>query len=169
MSGNLPDLVIIDGGKGHLEAALRAFDEIWEHNSALRPMVIAVAKKPDRAFLQGVQEPLDLSGRKPSSVLLRRLRDEVHRFSVSFHKRLRGKRLLESPLESIPGIGKKRRLALLRKFKSLEAIREASMDELVAVEGMNLKAAQAVSDALSAQDVPGVMQEDGVDDANAEE
>jgi len=142
-SNEPPDLVVIDGGAGHLGAALHALSEI-----GLEPPTIGVAKKPDRAFLRGVDEPVLLSGREPSSILLRQIRDEVHRFGVGFHKKLRGKRLMESPLESIPGIGKKRRLALLRRFKSLEGIRGATLDELATAPGMNSEAARAVWEAF---------------------
>ena len=140
----LPDLVVIDGGGGHLNAALPVLGEL-----GLDIPAAGVAKKPDRAFLPGVDEPLELSGREPSSILLRQVRDEVHRFAVGFHKRLRSKRLMESPLESIPGIGKKRRLALLREFGSLEGIRGATLDELASAPGMNAASARAVHDALS--------------------
>jgi len=140
-----PDLVVIDGGAGHLGAALEALSDM-----GLDPPAIGVAKKPDRAFLRGVEEPVLLAGREPSSILLRQIRDEVHRFGVGFHKKLRGKRLMESPLESIPGIGKKRRLALLRRFKSLEGIREATIEEMASVEGMNAKSATAVMEAFRA-------------------
>lgn len=138
-----PDLVVIDGGRAHLDAAQEVIAEM-----ALPVAVISVAKKPDRAFVPGRQEPVELSGREPSSLLLRRIRDEVHRFSVGFHKKLRAKRLLSSPLESIEGVGKKRRLALLKAFGSLEGIRSASVEEMAQVEGMNSKVAQAIKEAM---------------------
>jgi len=138
-----PDLVVIDGGAGHLGTALTALRELGMDTPA-----IGVAKKPDRAFLQDVEEPVPLAGREPSSLLLRQIRDEVHRFGVGFHKRLRSKRLMESPLESIPGIGKRRRLALLKAFGSLEGIREASQEELAEAPGMNATAARTVWEAF---------------------
>jgi excinuclease ABC subunit C len=140
---HLPDLVVIDGGAGHLGAALPALREL-----GLDIPAAGVAKKPDRAFLAGVDDPVLLSGRETSSILLRQIRDEVHRFAVGFHKRLRSRRLMDSPLESIPGIGKKRRLALLREFGSLEGIRGASIDELASAPGMNAAAARAVREAF---------------------
>ena len=139
----LPDLVVIDGGKGHLEAALTIAREFKK-----RPPLIGLAKKPDRVFMEGADEPIDIEDRLASSLLLRRIRDEVHRFAIGYHKKLRGKRTLESPLEGIPGIGKKRRLALLRAFKDMEAIRKATVEELAQVEGMNLKAAGSVKASL---------------------
>lgn len=140
----LPGLVVIDGGAGHLGVAIGVLDEM-----GLNLTAVGVAKKPDRAFLPGVAEPVQLAGREPSSVLLKQIRDEVHRFGVGFHKRLRTKRLMESPLESIPGIGKKRRLALLKEFGSLEGIRGASLEDLVAAPGMNSASARAVREAFS--------------------
>ncbi|MCK4911958.1 MAG: excinuclease ABC subunit C, partial [Thermodesulfovibrionales bacterium] len=98
--------------------------------------------------MEGADEPIDIEDRLASSLLLRRIRDEVHRFAIGYHKKLRGKRTLESPLEGIPGIGKKRRLALLRAFKDMEAIRAATVEELAEVSGMNLKAARSVKAAL---------------------
>lgn len=142
--GQWPDLIVIDGGRAHLEAARKALEGFEEPVEA-----VAVAKKPDRAFTSRSEEPVSLDDRLPSSLLLRKIRDEVHRFAVSYHKKLRGKRLMESPLESVRGIGKKRRLELLRRFGSLEAIREASVEELAAAPGMNRRVAAAVKEALS--------------------
>jgi excinuclease ABC subunit C len=110
--------------------------------------MVAVAKKPDRAFSLSSEEPLDLEDASSSSLLLKRIRDEVHRFAITYHKKLRHRRLLESPLEAVRGIGKKRRLALLKHFGSLEAIRRADMDELAAVPGMNLKVARELREAF---------------------
>jgi len=135
----LPDIVMIDGGRGHLEAAREAAKGLAEAEA-----VIAVAKKPDRAFGAFGPEPLDLEDRSPSSLLLKLIRDEAHRFAISYHKKLRGKRLMDSPLEAAPGIGKKRRLALLKHFKGIEAIRKAGVEELAAVPGMNRRAAEAL-------------------------
>jgi len=140
-----PDLIVIDGGKGHLETARAALEEFED-----APSVVSVAKKPDRAFMPDIEEPVNLDDRTSSSLLLRRIRDEVHRFAIGFHKKVRGKHLLESPLESVPGIGKKRRLLLLRHFKSLEAIRDASPEELAQVPGMSMKSALALKEALAA-------------------
>jgi excinuclease ABC subunit C len=138
-----PDLVVVDGGKGHLETARAALSEF-----KAAPEVVSLAKKPDRVFTLKSDEPIDVEDRSSSSLLLRRIRDEVHRFAISFHKKVRGKRLMESPLQSISGIGKKRRLELLKHFKSLEAMRKASTEELAAVPGMNMKAALALKEAL---------------------
>jgi len=141
-----PDLLVVDGGKGHLETARAALAEF-----RAAPEVIALAKKPDRVFTTKSDEPVNIEDRTSSSLLLRRVRDEVHRFAISFHKKLRGKRLMASPLESIPGIGKKRRLELLKRFKGLDAIRRAETEELASVPGMNRSVAEALRDALKKQ------------------
>ncbi len=137
---------MVGGGKGHLETARTALAEF-----RAAPEVIALAKKPDRVFTTKSEKPVNIEDRTSSSLLLKRVRDEVHRFAISFHKKLRGKRLMASPLESIPGIGKKRRLELLKRFKSLDAIRRAGTDELASVPGMNRSAAEALRDALKKQ------------------
>jgi excinuclease ABC subunit C len=138
-----PDLIVIDGGKGHLEAALGAVETL-----EVKAEVVALAKKPDRLFTSRSGEPLGLEGRSPSSLLLRRIRDEAHRFAIGYHKKLRDRRTVSSPLEGVPGIGAKRRLALLRHFGSLDAVRKAPVEELARVPGMNRKAAQAVRQAM---------------------
>ncbi len=134
----LPDLIVIDGGKGQLEVARRVMEEI-----GIDTDLISVAKKPDRAFLLS-GEVIDLEDRSRPSLLLKRIRDEVHRFAISFHRRLRDKRLTESPLENIHGIGKKRRLELLRHFGSIDNIRKASVDEITKIRGFNKKIAEEV-------------------------
>ncbi len=147
LPGNLPDLILIDGGRAHLDAALRALKEAVEGRP---PDVVAIAKGPDRAVLRDGRT-ISLDGGGPEALLLRRIRDEVHRFAISFHRRLRQKGLLESRLERIRGIGKKRRLALLRHFGSVEAVRRASVEEIAAVEGMNRRVAERLLTELKAQ------------------
>ncbi len=140
LKGNIPDLILIDGGRGHFEVAMSALSEVMgEEVDDID--VVAIAKGPDRAFLKdGTNVLLDDSG--PDALLLRRLRDEAHRFAINFHRKLRGKGLLESRLENIKGVGKKRRLALLRHFGSIEAIKKASVEDIAGVEGMNREVAE---------------------------
>ncbi len=141
LEGNLPDLVIIDGGKGQLEIAKKVIAK----NIAIfkkPPMLIAIAKDPDRAYLTMFEEPVDLEDRRRSSLLLKNIRDEAHRFAVGYHRRLREKGLLKSPLERIPGIGKKRRFELLKVFGSIEGIRNATIDEIARLKGFNKKIAE---------------------------
>jgi len=144
---NMPDLIIIDGGKGQLEIARKVLDK----NRSLfpePPMVIAIAKDPDRAFLPMSEEPVDLNDGKSSSLLLKRIRDEAHRFAIGYHRKLRGKGLMESPLEKIPGIGKKRRLILLRRFGSIEGVRNATIDEITKIKGFHKGIAENILNAL---------------------
>jgi excinuclease ABC subunit C len=147
LEGDLPDLVIIDGGKGHLEIARKV---IGKNLHALKehPMLIAVAKDPDRAFLTTSEEPVGLEDGRRSSLLVKSIRDEAHRFAISYHRKLREKGLLRSPLEGIPGIGEKRRLALLRVFGSMENVRSASVEEIEKIKGFSRKVAENLSSAL---------------------
>jgi excinuclease ABC subunit C len=141
LEGNLPDLVIIDGGKGQIETARKVIAKnitIFKES----PMLIAIAKDPDRAYLTTFEEPVDLEDRRRSSLLLKNIRDEAHRFAVGYHRRLREKGLLQSPLERIPGIGKKRRFELLRVFGSIEGIRNATIDEIARLKGLNKRVAE---------------------------
>jgi excinuclease ABC subunit C len=134
----IPNLVVIDGGKGQLEVARKVMEGL-----DIKTDIIAVAKKPDRAFLIN-DEIIDLEDKSSSSLLLKKIRDEVHRFAIGFHRKLRDKRLMESPLEKISGIGKKRRLELLRHFKSIGNIRKATVDEIAKIKGFNKKVAEKV-------------------------
>ncbi|MDA8433504.1 MAG: excinuclease ABC subunit UvrC, partial [Nitrospiraceae bacterium] len=142
----VPDLLIIDGGKGQLGAAMEALEEL-----GIVTDVIAVAKDPDRVFSPGREDPLALRD-DAASLLLRRIRDEVHRFSVRYHKKLRAERTLESPLEKIPGVARKRRFALLKHFGSLEAIRNAPVEEIAALKGFHKKIAEKIHESLSKKD-----------------
>ena len=141
LEGDLPDLVIIDGGKGHLEIARRVMDK---NRTELKkpPVLIAIAKDPDRAYLTASDVPVDLEDRQQSSLLLKKIRDEAHRFAICYHRKLREKEFLQSPLERIPGIGKKRRLELLRVFGSIENIKNATIDEIAKLKGLNKKIAE---------------------------
>ncbi|MFQ5812226.1 MAG: excinuclease ABC subunit UvrC [Anaerolineae bacterium] len=141
----LPDLIIIDGGKGQLNAALEVLEEY-----GLKDEVPAagLTKKREEIFLPGRSELLVLPRDSQGLYLLQRIRDEAHRFAISYHRKLRAKKSLASILEEIPGIGPKRRQALLKHFGSIEAIRAASVEELAAVKGMTRKAAEAVRENL---------------------
>ncbi len=141
----LPNLIIIDGGKGQLNAALEVLDEF-----ELRDVIpiVGLAKREEELFLAGQSEPVILPRKSQGLFLVQRVRDEAHRFGVTYHRRLRGKSAIRSSLDDIEGIGPKRRRALLAKFGSLEAIRQASLEELTAVPGMNKKAAQEIKSEL---------------------
>jgi excinuclease ABC subunit C len=146
LEGRVPDLIVIDGGKGQLEIARKALQD-----TGVAVDILGIAKKPDRAFLVdgGV---IDLEDRNRSSLLLKKVRDEVHRFVITFHRKLRDKRLTESLLEKIPGIGKKRRLELLRHFGSIENIRKASPEEIAKIKGFNAKISASIIKHLKERD-----------------
>ena len=140
LEGDVPDLLIIDGGKGHLETARRSMEK---NRAVLResPALVAIAKDPDRAYLTTSDQPVDLEDRRQASLLLKGIRDEVHRFAIGYHKKLREKAFLRSPLEIIPGIGKKRRFELLRVFGSIDGIKSASVETIAKLKGFNKKVA----------------------------
>lgn len=136
----MPDLIIIDGGKGQLNAALPLIRGVGVTDVP----VISLAKRIEEVFVEGQSESIILSHRSPELQLLQQIRDEAHRFAITYHRKLRGKRNLESILDHIEGIGPKRRKALWAHFNSLEAMKEASIDELSKVESMNYKTAEAL-------------------------
>lgn len=148
----LPDLLVIDGGKGQLATALAALRDLGI-NWAAELDVIGLAKeredasgdrKPDRVFLPRTKDPIRLRDNTAELFVLSRIRDEAHRFAVSFHHKLREKRTIRSALQEIPGIGPKRQQALLRQLGSVRRIRTASRQELLAVPGMSEAAVEAV-------------------------
>ncbi len=139
----IPSLLIVDGGKGHLETALLALTKL-----GISTQVVSIAKRPDRVFLPSGRV-IDITDRQKSSILLRSLRDEAHRYVITFHREQRRKRLFTSVLEEIPGIGPKRRLALIRHFGSLKALKNSSPEEIAAVKGFDKKTAEKVYEAIS--------------------
>jgi excinuclease ABC subunit C len=136
--GPFPDLILIDGGKGQLSAAYGALGELGLANL----MAIAIAKKEELIYTRDRQAPIALAKDAPALRLVQRIRDEAHRFAVSFHRRRRTMRDLRSELDSVAGIGPRRRRALLVAFGSLAGVRRASREELLAVVGA--KTADAV-------------------------
>jgi excinuclease ABC subunit C len=141
----LPDLLVVDGGRGQLNVALEVLDEF-----ELRDVVPAVglAKQEEEIYRSERPEPERLSRTSEGLYLMQRIRDEAHRFAVTYHRHLRGQQTVASQLDSIPGIGPRRRSALLRQIGSLEAIRSASVEELAAVPGMTRKAAEQLKEHL---------------------
>jgi excinuclease ABC subunit C len=135
----LPDLIVVDGGKGQLNVALEVLEE---HN--LRDIVPAMglAKEEEDIFVPGQSEAIRLPRTSEGLYLVQRIRDEAHRFAITYHRTVRTKQTIVSQLDGVPGIGPKRRSALLRQFGSMDAIRAASVEQLAAVPGMTRKAAE---------------------------
>ena len=142
----MPDLVLIDGGKGQVSAAKEVLDELGLHDLPLA----GIAKQREELFLPGSRDPIVLPGTSPALHLVQRLRDEAHRFAITYHRNLRGKRQTRSAFDEVPGLGPKRRRALLRAFGSVRRIREASAEEIAAVPGIGAGLADRVHEALSA-------------------
>jgi excinuclease ABC subunit C len=140
----LPDLVLIDGGKGQLNAARAAMEELGAGSVPLA----SIAKENEEIFTPRSTDPLVLPGSSPSLQLLQRLRDEAHRFALGYHQKLRRRQTFDSTLDAVPGIGPKRKRALLRQFGSVRAIRDAPLEELAAAEGMSPVLARKVKEIL---------------------
>ena len=136
----MPDLIVIDGGKGQLNAALPLIRQV----GVVDVPVISLAKRIEEVFVEGKSDSIILSHHTPELQLLQQIRDEAHRFAITYHRKLRGKRNLESILDHIEGIGPKRRQALWKEFGTLEKMKEASVEELEQVESMNRKSAQTL-------------------------
>ncbi len=139
-----PDLILIDGGKGHLNAALEVLRELKLNSIP----AASLAKEKEDVFIAGKNEPLDIPQTSAALYLLQRIRDEAHRFALGYHQKLRHKEVIASTLDSVPGIGPKRKKALLKKFGSIRGIKGASIDELSTVTGITTKLADKVKEYL---------------------
>ena len=142
-----PDLALIDGGRGQLNAALEVRRELGLDSI---PMV-SLAKENEEVFIPDDPQPVYIAKDSPALHILQRARDEAHRFAISYHQKLRHKEAIVSALDDIPGIGPKRKKALLRKFGSIEAIKEASLEELSQTKGITLALAKKVKEELVKQ------------------
>jgi excinuclease ABC subunit C len=129
--GPFPDLLVVDGGKGQLAAAYAALERVGLSNL----VAVGLAKREELVFTRDSDEPLALDRTGPALLLLQQIRDEAHRFAVTFHRRARAMRDLRSELDEIPGVGSRRRKALLTRFGSVAGVRRASREELVPVVG----------------------------------
>ena len=136
--GPLPDLVVIDGGRGQLSSAYEAFASLGLSNL----VAVGLAKQEELIFTRDAADPIALDAASPALRLLQRLRDEAHRFAVTYHRTARSRRDLQSALDGIPGVGPRRRRVLLTRFGSLANVRRATREELVPVVGA--KVADAV-------------------------
>jgi excinuclease ABC subunit C len=136
----LPDLVLVDGGPGQLNVALEVLRELRVEGVA----AVGLAKRFEHVFRPGEKMPLILEERSRARQLLQTLRDEAHRFANEYHRKLRRQASLHSILDDIPHVGPKRRTALLSHFASTEAMKQATLEELAAVPGMDRRAAESV-------------------------
>ena len=141
----LPDLLIVDGGKGQLGVAVEVLSEFGLLDVV---RVAGLAKQREELFLPGRDESILLPPGSQGLFLVQRIRDEAHRFAITAHREKRSKLAVASELDAIPGIGPTRRKALLQRFGSLEAVRQATVAELAAVPGMTQVAAQSVAEQL---------------------
>ena len=137
-----PDLIVIDGGKGQLGMACDVLDELDLNHIP----IIGLAKEFEEIYLPNSKRPIIIPKNNRALHLLQQVRDESHRFAITYHRKLRSKNISESSLEDIKGIGKKRKINLLKEFGSIENIKNASLDELINVDGMSKNSAQNVYD-----------------------
>jgi excinuclease ABC subunit C len=142
----IPDLIVIDGGKGQLAAAHAALEAAGEGN---RPL-ISLAKREEEIFMWGRSEPLRLSRRSPALRLLQQARDEAHRFAVTFNRKRRTMRTVTSELLTIPGVGPVKRRQLIQSFGSVQGVRDATLEQIAELPGFNVATAQKIKDALAA-------------------
>jgi excinuclease ABC subunit C len=173
---DLPDLVVVDGGKGQLAMALAAMREVGVSGvdavglAKMRVQAAArsatIERLEERVFLPGQSNPVILKRNSNALFLLQRVRDEAHRFAITYHKKLRTKQTLYSALDRIPGVGGVRKRALLRAFGSIKRIEEATLEDLLKVPSMNEKIAQDILESLRTaphERAPNVVQQAGSD------
>ncbi len=137
----LPDLIIIDGGKGQLSAAMEVLQELH-----IDIPTVGLAKENEEIFTPGAPDPIILARSSQGLYMVQRIRDEAHRFGITYHRKLRSDRTFRSVLDEIPGIGPKRKQALMKHFGSVRAISAASIDDLAALDGMTRDAAEKVKE-----------------------
>jgi excinuclease ABC subunit C len=139
----LPDLLLIDGGKGHLILA----DKELKSLDVSTP-IISIAKKEEKLFVQGEPAPLNLKQNPRIQNLIMEIRDEAHRFAIQYHKKLRLRETMSSLLEEIPGIGKKRKTLLLKRFKSIKDLKNASIVEISRIPSIDVLIAKRIQQFL---------------------
>jgi excinuclease ABC subunit C len=142
----LPDLVIVDGGKGQVSAAAEVFAELGLDDIALA----GLAKEREELFLPGRSEPILLPATSQALYLVQRLRDEAHRFAIAYHRNLRAKASVRSAFDDLPGVGPKRKRALLRVFGSVKRVRDAPVEQIAAVPGIGAALAARIKATLEA-------------------
>jgi excinuclease ABC subunit C len=159
-----PQLVVVDGGKGQLAMAVKALKEIGREDIPVVGMAKArtegeftdaeVSYSEERFFLPGRSNPVLFSRNSEAIKILVQMRDEAHRFAITYHRKLRDDKMFQSQLDQVPGLGEKRKLALLKHFGSIEAIGLANVDEVASVKGMNKKLAGLVKEHLALDNQP---------------
>ena len=137
----MPDLIIIDGGKGQLSAAMEVLQELH-----IDIPTVGLAKENEEIFIPGSPDPIILPRSSQGLYMVQRIRDEAHRFGITYHRKLRSDRTFKSVLDEIPGIGPKRKQALMKHFGSVRAISAASLDDLASLNGMTRDAAEKVKE-----------------------
>jgi excinuclease ABC subunit C len=142
----MPDLVIVDGGKGQVSAAKTVLDELGLHDMPLA----GLAKEREELFLPGRSDPILLPPTSSALYLVQRLRDEAHRFAITYHRDLRAKRTIRSAFDDLPGVGPKRRRELLKVFGSLKRVRDAPVEQIAAVPGISRTLAERIKATLEA-------------------
>ena len=142
--GVVPDMVLIDGGKGHLSAALEVFLELGIDFIPLA----SIAKENEWLFVPQTPEPIVLSANSQALYLVQRIRDEAHRFAITYHRKLRSKASIASPVDLVQGIGPKRKRMLMRRFGSTKGIKDAAIDDIAAVQGMTRSLAVRLKESL---------------------
>ena len=142
----MPDLVIVDGGKGQVSAANAVLDELGLHDLPLA----GLAKEREELFLPGRADPIVLPSTSPALYLVQRLRDEAHRFAITYHRTLRDRRTVRSAFDDLPGVGPKRKRELLKVFGSIKRVREAPVEQIAAVPGISRALAERIKATLEA-------------------
>lgn len=143
--GRIPDLILVDGGKGQLQAAKQILDRLGLGDVA----IVGLAKRFEEIYIPGNKNPLKISKDSPGLLVLMHVRDEAHRFAVGYHRKLRAKRIKESILDDISGIGPVKKIKLLSKFGSIDRIRKATIDKVCEVKGINKKQAEHIKKQLN--------------------
>ncbi len=136
----MPDLILIDGGRGHLNAILRVMADLGISSIP----IAGIAKENEEIFIPESTKAIILPRNSHALYLLQRIRDEAHRFAISYHTKIHKKATLSARIDDIPGIGPKRKRALIKRFGSIKGVKEATLEEISAVSGMNLSLAEQV-------------------------
>ena len=140
----VPDLIVIDGGKGHLTAAL----EVLLHSGINELPIASLAKENEELFIPESPEPIILPKDSQGLFLMQRLRDEAHRFAITFHRQLRSKNTLKSKIDDVPGIGPQKRKLLINHFGSMKNIQNSSVEEISSLPGINKSLAKSLLEYL---------------------